>query len=112
MITSYRDIRRDLLDTYLTGCASKGFKGWTHKEICSWAYCEYDGVYEKPIERLMFETAGLALTGGWHPDLVNYRRQQVIKILVGNDISDLLSQISEEESNDLVRDLKILDLIK
>lgn len=112
MQPSYREIRRDLLDTYLAGCASRGFKGWTHEEVCSWAYCEYDGVYETPVERLMFEVSGLALTGGWHPDLVSYRRQQILKILAENDLPGLLSQVTEEDSQELVRDLKVLELIK
>jgi hypothetical protein len=112
MRPSYREIRRDLLDTYLTGCASNGSKGWTHEEICSWAYFEYDGVYETPIENLMLEVSGLALTGGWYPDLVSYHRQQILKIIAKTVLPELLSQVNEEDSQELVRDLKVLDIIK
>lgn len=101
-----------MLDTYLTGCASRGFEGWTREEVCSWAYCEYDGVYETPTERLMFEIAGLALTGGWHPDLASYRRQKILEIFSGNSLADLLSQAGKEDSEELLRDIKVLGLEK
>ena len=106
--STYREISRDLLSTYLTGCTSRGFGGESPQAVCSWAYCEYDGAYDLPVERLMLQVTALALTGGWYPSIEQAIRSEMESILSEHSIHDLLASISYDEAEELVRNLQVL----
>jgi hypothetical protein len=110
-IARYTEIKTLLLAYYWRGCRDHGLSGWAPEQVCSWAYEEFDGSYDSPFEKLMLEVASLALTGGWHLRLVNYHMGEARQILSEIDLDTCMLDLSSEDADDLLTDLKILGIV-
>jgi len=63
------------------------------------------------IEQLMLEVCSLALTGGWYPNQVSHHRSEIQRLLIENNLDDLLKILPAEESEEFLHNLRILKLI-
>ena len=103
----YSEIKGNLLSYYLRGCRDHGMSGWTHRQVCSWAYNEFEGGYDYHVEHLMLEVASLMLSGAWYSDLADYHLGEIARILSIKPLDDFLINLSPEEAEEFIMDLKV-----
>lgn len=107
----YSDIKANLLACYWRGCRDHGLSGWSHEQVCAWAYGEFDGAYDFPVEIIMLEVASLILTGGWSSKLVAYHKDQILRILDGVTYEAFLDGLPAEEVGEVKADLLVANII-
>jgi hypothetical protein len=107
---AYSEIKTVLLSTYWRGCAGGSFSGWTHRQVCSWSYAEFDGAYDHPSEYFMLELISLVMVGNWYPDLAEYHKRQMHDLMSRPGFDDDVQAMPMEELEQLVADLKTVGL--
>ena len=111
---TYGEMRSWLLECYYEYCRGKIGSDTTwmdgEREI-GFAYHELDGVFERPIERLMLETLALIFSGGRLPAVEAMHRREIAIILAEHPIAELLHGLHEEELHEVRTDLHLLELI-
>ncbi|WP_114196275.1 hypothetical protein [Edaphovirga cremea] len=115
----YYEIKRDFLDYCYDGCRHKliniarGTSGLSKDEDgIGYASYQYEGVYQLPVEQLMLAVINLILMAARGPEHVEmYHRKEIKQILSAHPLDELLKDLGEEEREDLLRDMKALQLI-
>jgi hypothetical protein len=107
---SYAVIKELLLSYYWRGCRDHGFAGWLPEQVSAWAYGEFEGSYDLPIENLMLEVASLVLTGGWFSDQARYHKEEILRILSVINLNAQLTELPQEEAEEFTNDLRVLNL--
>jgi hypothetical protein len=108
---SYSVIKELLLSYYWRGCRDYGFTGWLPEQVCAWAYGEFEGSYDLPIENLMLEVASFVLAGGWYSGQAGYHKEEIARILSAMNLNDQLKELPQEEAEEFASDLRVLNLI-
>jgi hypothetical protein len=109
---TYPTIKQWVMEAYFDFCRDRGVvMGRPHAEILGGVSYEYEGCFERPVERLMLEVVCMVLNGGWYQQPMDYHREQIQKILVESSLENLLSDVPQEEADLFRHDLKILKLI-
>lgn len=100
------------MEAYFDFCRDRGVVlGRPHAEILGGVSYEYEGAFERPVERLMLEVVCMVLNGGWYQQPMNYHREQIQKIVADDSLENLLADVPQEEAETFRHDLKILKLI-
>ena len=110
----YAEMRSWLLECYYTFSRqmtdSKG--GWApHLHEIAYAYNEFDGAFDHPIERLMLEVLTLVLIGGRPMVSVPYHTRRIAEIVAAHPLDELLRGLPEEELHELRSALQLLKLL-
>lgn len=107
----YADIKMMLLQCYWRGCRDHGLSGWSHEQVCAWAYGEFEGAYDFAVELMMLEVASLILSGGWSSRLAAYHAGEISRILDGAPYEVFLEGLPAEEVDELMRDLTVVNIL-
>lgn len=107
----YSEIKMMLLACYWRGCRDHGLSGWSHEQVCAWAYGEFEGAYDSAVEIMMLEVASLILSGGWSSRLAAYHASEISRTLVGRPYDVLLEGLPAEEVEEFVGDLQIINIL-
>jgi hypothetical protein len=100
------------MEAYFDFCRDRGVVlGRPHAEILGGISYEYEGCFERPIERLMLEVICMVLNGGWYQQPMSYHRDQIQKFITESSLEDLLADVPQEEANLFRHDLEILKLV-
>lgn len=109
---TYLTIKQWVMEAYFDFCRDRGVVlGRPHAEILGGVSYEYEGCFERPVERLMLEVVCLILNGGWYPQPMNYHREQIQKLIAESSLENLLVDVPAEEADMFLHDLEILKLI-
>ncbi len=104
----YSEIKTMLLVCYWRGCRDYGLSGWSHEQVCAWAYGEFEGAYDLTVEILMLEVASSVLSGGWSSNLALHHATEISRILYETNIEILLQGVPCEEAEELINDLTVI----
>ena len=107
----YSEVKAMLLSTYWRGCAGGSFSGWTHRQVCSWSYSEFDGAYDSSSEYFMLELVSLVMVGDWYPDLAEYHKHQMHELKGRPGFLDEVQAMPKAELEQLVADLKTVGFV-
>lgn len=115
----YYEIKKDFLECCYDGCRQKlkniarGTSGVPKEEDgIGYASYQYEGVYQLPIEQLMLAVINLILMAARGPEHVEmYHRKEIKQILSAHPLDELIKELGEEEREDLLCDMKALQLI-
>ncbi|MGL4859076.1 MAG: hypothetical protein ACRC5A_04930 [Enterobacteriaceae bacterium] len=115
----YQEIRSSFLDCYYYYCRNvlnsmnKNGRGWEENEHeIGYAYDQFENSYELPIENLMLHVLNLILSANrFGKTFEDYHRTQIANILSVHSLDELIADISEDEKNDLLYDMKLLKII-
>jgi hypothetical protein len=112
--SSYEEVRFWLLDCYYQYCRGKliGGKQWAPDEF-EFGYA-YDQIYDAAapaLERLMVEVLVIVFAAGRAPAAEEYHRQQIASLLAESELKVILYDASEDETEGLLQDMKILQLV-
>lgn len=109
---TYSTIKQWVTEAYFDFCRDRGVVlGRPHVEIVGDVSYEYEGAFERPVERLMLEVVCMVLNGGWYEQPMNYHRAQIQKIAADGGLEDLLADLPKDEAETFRHDLTILKLI-
>ncbi|TQI83131.1 immunity protein Imm2 of predicted polymorphic toxin system [Serratia marcescens] len=78
----------------------------------AFAYESLEGSFEEPIECLMLELVTLIFMAGRCSDkTVKFHTDIILKILSENDLFEMLKDVTEDEKNEILNDLRLLGFI-
>lgn len=109
---SYSSIKADILDAYFDFCRDRGIAlNMPHEQILGSVDNELEGTYSTDIETLMFFVVMLVLSGGWYKDASLHIQKKISELLKRRPIEELINDMPNDESRDLLHDMKALKLI-
>lgn len=109
---TYGTLKSWALDCYYEGCRDHAVaKGWPHEQIMGYVDYQFENIFERPLESLMWRVILLTLSGGWHPDWDLCARQVITDQIATYGLKTLLTDVPQEEAELFQHDLKILKLI-
>lgn len=109
---TYENIKSGVLEAYYDFCRDRGVvKRMSHLEVLGYVDCEYEDIFESPLENLMLTVARLILTGGWYPEAEKNFRRSIEQQLSSNSLESLLVEVPKNEADLFLHDLQILKLI-
>jgi hypothetical protein len=73
--------------------------------------CQFENVFERPVENFMWRVILLVLSGGWHQEWYFRARQLLEEQVAKNGIDNILVGVPAGESELFRHDLKVLKLI-
>lgn len=78
----------------------------------AFAYESLEGSFVEPIECLMLELVTLIFMAGRCSDITEkFHKDIILKILSTNNLSEMLKNVTEDDKNEIVNDLRLLGLI-
>ncbi|MFC0229131.1 hypothetical protein [Serratia aquatilis] len=115
----YYEIKKDFLECCYDGCRQKlkniarGTSGVPQDDDgVGYASYQYEEVYQLPIEQLMLAVINLILMAARGPEHVEmFHRKKIKQILSAHPLDELLKELGGEEREDLLCDMKALQLI-
>ena len=107
---SYSEVKALLLSSYWQGCAGGSFSGWTHRQVCAWAYSEFDGSYDYSSDHFMLELVCLVMVGDWYPDMADQYRNQMRELMCRPEFNDEVRRMPEGEREQLLADLEVVGI--
>lgn len=115
----YYEIRLSFLGCCYEGCRQKlknitmGTSGVPkYEDGIGYAHYQFENSYELPIEQLMLDVVTLVLIAARGPEHVErFHRKEIKQILSTHPLYELIKELGEEEREDLLHDMKILQLI-
>lgn len=109
---TYDEIKEMALFAYFDFCRTYGVvHGRSHWSVLTQVVNEYDYVFQRKIEELMFHVVLFVLAGNWSPEFsasVKKYIEENLSVLILGDISEIPS----EELEEFIHDLEILGLYK
>lgn len=115
---SYKDIKHELLDGLYSDFKNNFYtqkilgSEVSYKETITKLYDDFEHVYERPVEKLMFYTIFIVLDYGYKSGGFEYYYSQFKNIINQNEgLLKLLEDIPQEEGELFQHDLKIIGLI-
>ncbi|WBL74111.1 Imm2 family immunity protein [Serratia liquefaciens] len=78
----------------------------------AFAYESLEGSFVEPIECLMLELVTLIFMAGRCSDITEkFHKDIILKILSKNELSEMLKNVTEDDKNEILNDLRLLGLI-
>ena len=109
---TYATLKEWALESYYDGCRDHAVtQGWSHEHVMGYVSYTFEDGFERPVEELMWRVILLVLSGGWHPEWGARARTRISKQLAEVDLSELLSEVPEQEAELFRHDLGTLKLI-
>lgn len=109
---TYETLKSWALECYYEGCRDHAvMKGWPHEQIMGYVSYQFENIFERSSESLMWKVILLVLSGGWHPNWDSRARQVIIDQIVAHGLDSILADVPEEEAELFQHDLRILKLI-
>lgn len=118
-VMSYDEIRSSFAYSSYAYCRNilNLLKRGGNHSVCAtsdqaFAYESLEGSFEKPIECLMLELVTLIFMAGRCSDkTVKFHTDIILKILSENDLFEMLKDVTEDDKNEILNDLRLLGLI-
>lgn len=115
---SYQEIKFEILNGLYDDFKNNFYRKkllesrFSSKEILAKLYDDFEPIYEKPIEKLMFYTVFIILNEGCNVGADEYYRSEFNKIVNQNGgLDDFIQEVSREDVELFLRDLEIIGLI-
>ena len=110
---TYETLKKWALETYYEGCRDHAvMKGWHHEQIMGYVSYQFESIFERPLEGLMWHVILLVLSGGWYKDILAYEQQMIRETLAKHGLENLLAGVPQEEAEAFRHDLKVLKFIE
>ena len=109
---TYETLKSWALECYYEGCRDHAvMKGWPHEQIMGYVDYQFENVFERPVEDVMWRVVLLVLSGGWNKDWYSRARQLIADQISESGIDNILIEVPAGEAELFRNDLKILKLI-
>ncbi|PTQ69431.1 hypothetical protein [Pseudomonas sp. GV071] len=109
---TYETLKLWALECYYEGCRDHAvMKGWPHEQTLAYVDYQFESVFERPVEDLMWRVILLVLSGGWDKDWYFRARQMIQNKIVKDGIDNVLVGVPPSEAELFRHDLKVLKLI-
>lgn len=108
---TYETIKAWVLESYFRGCRDNAIiKGWPHEQIMGYVSYQFEGTFERPVEKLMYNVVLLILSGGWYESPKKIISENILSLIEEFGLNRLLADLPKEELENFLYDLKSIKI--